>query len=477
MAGRFQNPFPQFADATPDVYSGGKLYFYATGTSTPLDTYTTKALAVANPNPVVLDSAGRPAVDIFLQDLEYKVVLKDSNDVTIRTADPVSHRDSLLVAKTLTCSGSPNGSVAGTAGSSSVLPDLCWDYTYSILYVCTTTGTSSTAVWTAINASSATPAVPPPQGRLTLTSATPVLAADVTAAATVYYTPYIGNLVPVYNGAIMSPTSFSELSLSLVASHAANTIYDVFVFSNAGVLTLVTGPAWSTSTAGAGARGTGAGTTQITRVQGLWTNAVSMTGRNGSTTYTVGANLGTYLGSIVIDGTQAQVSCHLAYGQVRRWAVWNAYNRRPIVLQAGDATANWTYTTATIRASNNAGDNQVRLFAGLPEETYKITFDQTVEGGSGSAAAQVLAYWRTGIGYNSTTAFSGQTNMQRVRVDGATSNVDILNRHTGRATYDAPPSLGVNVSTSLEITDSINNASVSYLGGNAVMLLRAEWMG
>src|ERR1035437_8902380 len=143
MAGRFIQPYPQFLDSTPNVYSGGGLYFYATGTSTPLNTYATKALSVANPNQVVLNSAGRPAVDIYLQDLEYKVILKDSVGNTIWTADPVSHRDHGLVGKTVNGSGSPNGAVAGTQGSATVIADTYWDYTNNILYICTTTGNAS----------------------------------------------------------------------------------------------------------------------------------------------------------------------------------------------------------------------------------------------------------------------------------------------------------------------------------------------
>lgn len=40
--------------------------------------------------------------------------------------------------------GNPNGSVAGTTYQ------FCWDTTNSILYLCTTSGTSSTAVWTKV---------------------------------------------------------------------------------------------------------------------------------------------------------------------------------------------------------------------------------------------------------------------------------------------------------------------------------------
>jgi hypothetical protein len=471
MAGRFINPYSQFMDSTPDVYSGGKLYFYAAGTSTPLNTYTTKALAVANPNPIVLNSAGRPAVDIFLQDLEYKVVLTDANDVTIWTADPVSHRDSMLVAKTLTGTGTPNGAVAGTAGSSSVLPDFYWDYTNLILYVCTTTGTSSTAVWTAINASAATAAVPPPQGRLCPTSATPVVASDSTNNS-VYYTPFVGNLIPVYNGTSMIPTTFSEISMALVASHAANTIYDIFVFSNNGVLTLASGPAWSTSTAGAGARGTGAGTTQLTRLQGLWVNAVSMTARNGSTTYTVGANLGTYVGSIAIGSGAGSISCLTAYGQSRRWDIWNAYNRQPTYLKAGDpADSTWIVNNASaIHAYNTSSANSITVFAGLPEETVKFELSGRASATLNTNQEMVV---RIGIGFNSTTTISGKVANHTLTTE-TVSNAITTNVSLNGARFFSPPWIGINVATALEGTNG-SDVNVTMYSGEDDMLLTAEY--
>jgi hypothetical protein len=469
MAGRFNNPFPQFFDSSPNVYSGGKLYFYASGTSTPLSTYTTKALAVANTNPVVLNSAGRPSTDIFLQDLEYKVVLKDVNDVVIWTADPVSHRDSALVAKTLTGNGSPNGAVAGTAGSASILPDFYWDYTNSVLYVCTATGTASTAVWTAVNASSATAAVPPPQGRLTPVSGASVISSDATSVTAIYYTPVVGNLVPIYNGASMIPTEFSELTLTLAASHALNTIYDVFVFSNSGVLTLATGPAWNTSTAGSGARGTGASTTQIARVKGLYVNAVSMTGRNGANTYTIGANLATYLGSIFIDGTAGQVTCHTSYGQSRKWGVWNAFNQRQILLKAGDATASWATATATWRQSRADATNFAMAFTGLADGTVTAMFEQYVTLAMGNNTPEA----NIGIGINSTTVLSGQ--LGGAMLSDNISGVFFMNANLVAKT-DLVPSLGANQFNMIEQAPTVS-ASSTYNGGSSKMRMDLSYPG
>jgi len=88
MAGRYFTPRSTALDASGDPEAGAKLYFYETGTSTPLDTYSDDGLTSANANPVVADSAGRFG-EIFLKDQDYKVVLKTSADVTVWTADPV----------------------------------------------------------------------------------------------------------------------------------------------------------------------------------------------------------------------------------------------------------------------------------------------------------------------------------------------------------------------------------------------------
>lgn len=47
--------------------------------------------------------------------------------------------------------GNPNGQLAGTAGSVNTNSQFSFDYTNGVLYICTTTGTSSTAVWSQPN--------------------------------------------------------------------------------------------------------------------------------------------------------------------------------------------------------------------------------------------------------------------------------------------------------------------------------------
>lgn len=90
MAARFVLPREQVFDANGHPLSGAKLYFYETGTTTPEDTFSESTLSTPNANPVIADSAGRFG-EIYLTAAQtYKVVLKDSADSTIWTADPVT---------------------------------------------------------------------------------------------------------------------------------------------------------------------------------------------------------------------------------------------------------------------------------------------------------------------------------------------------------------------------------------------------
>lgn len=80
----------QFFDNNGNPLSGGKLYTYVAGTTTPQVTYTTSAGNVAHSNPIVLDSAGRvPGGEIWLTFASYKFALYASTDVLIATYDNV----------------------------------------------------------------------------------------------------------------------------------------------------------------------------------------------------------------------------------------------------------------------------------------------------------------------------------------------------------------------------------------------------
>lgn len=81
----------QFFDNNGVILTGGKIFTYEAGTTTPLATYTSSTGNTAHTNPIVLDAAGRvPAGgEIWNQLRLYKFVLKTSADVTIATYDNV----------------------------------------------------------------------------------------------------------------------------------------------------------------------------------------------------------------------------------------------------------------------------------------------------------------------------------------------------------------------------------------------------
>lgn len=90
----------QFFDNAGNVLTGGKLYTYAAGTTTPQTTYTTSAGNVPWSNPIILDAAGRVSGsgEIWLSDgIQYKFILRDTNDVLIATYDNVNGINSNFV--------------------------------------------------------------------------------------------------------------------------------------------------------------------------------------------------------------------------------------------------------------------------------------------------------------------------------------------------------------------------------------------
>lgn len=315
-----------------------------------------------------------------------------------------------------------------------------------------------------------------PQGYLTLASDTVniVPSSDVTSATSVFYSPDTGNLCPIYNGTNTILQSFAQQTLTLVANHLASTIYDVFAFMNSGVFTIGTGPAWNNSGAGTGARGTGGGTTELQRTNGILTNKNIMTLRNGATTYSnIAAGQCTYLGSIFIDSVAGQITCHVSYGQSRKWGVWSAYNRRPIRLKAGDSTANWTIGTGP-RAANNNSANSLTTFTGLAEEQLDLKMIvHTRMQFSGSAQDSVT---EMGIGYNSTTAFSGIAGFlgyQTPTISGGTAQIEGNNV----ANFLAVPALGINTVTAVESLAATGGSTFSAFGTETHMLLSAQWRG
>lgn len=89
--------------------TGGLVYTYAAGTTTPEATYTTSAGNVAHTNPIVLNSAGRVASggEIWLTDgVSYKFFLQTSAAVTIATYDNITGNAGSIFTTLAASSGS-----------------------------------------------------------------------------------------------------------------------------------------------------------------------------------------------------------------------------------------------------------------------------------------------------------------------------------------------------------------------------------
>lgn len=373
------------------------------------------------------------------------VVYSDGTNVTF--ADDAQNQ-------TVTYNGNPNGNLAGSAGSASTRASRVINRATNEEYLCTTSGTASVAVW-----SKNLPYTFESQGYLTASSdaTSPILTADSIGATTIYYTAFRGNLMFLYNGVSFVPVTITggQLSLALSSSaQAANGIYDVIGFLDGTTPRIAFSPAWTTATAGSGTRGTGGGTPQLSRVNGILVNAVQQTVNNGSTTYIVAANRGTYLGSVLIDSSAGQVTCHVTYGQSRKFGVWNAYNRENIYLKGGDPTASWSDTVVGWRPSNNDSANNITAFTGLAEEKVGIEFSQSI---SPTNVTVTL-----GIGVNSTSSPSGYVAPYTIIF--------------GRAEYvSTVPFLGQNKYTSLE--RPLNNNGAILLGTETNMLLAVGYRG
>jgi hypothetical protein len=451
MTAHISKPFVHVEDSNGNPYVAAKLYVYDFGTTNLKTIYSNEGLSVSVTNPLTSNASG-DFDRVYIASGKYKLRAETAAAALIWEYDNI---DTSLTSGSGALAISAGGTSATTAAAAR-----------TALGAAAQTDVDDLASDIATINASLVSVISAPQGYLTPSTGIPVIATGVAAGTAVYYTPFVGKLVPIYSGSAMVITEFSELTLTLNANHTANNIFDCFVINDAGTVRLVTGPAWNAAGAGAGSRGSGAGTTELARTSGIWTNAVAMTARYGATTVAVDAFKGTYVGSIFMDTSNGQITCHTTYGQDRKFSIWNAYNRQRRVLRAGDATSSWFMNSVTVRASNNDGANRCIVFSGLAEEIYTCEFSQVTEPAAAAAASITIL----GIGLNSAVAASGT--LGKAGADAAGYYF------TSTARYTAPPSLGMNTLTALESVGTAAGASNQrFTGGEGNMLLQVEWRG
>lgn len=205
-------------------------------------------------------------------------------------------------------------------------------------------------------------------GRLTLTSATPVTTSDVIGATTLYFTPFHGNQVALFNGSSWVAYAFSQCSLSL-SGLAANTNYDIFLYDNAGTLTLEA-VAWTNNTTRA---------TALILQDGVYVKS--------------GATSRRYLGSIRTTATTGQTE-----DSAKKRLIFNEYHRFARKLSVIESTGQWTYSTNAWRSANNNNNNRVEVIIGNPGIFVSLNLMARATG-AGSGGAH-------GIGYDTTTSTS-----------------------------------------------------------------------
>lgn len=196
------------------------------------------------------------------------------------------------------------------------------------------------------------------------------------------------------------------------------------------------------------ARGTGAGTTELELLNGLWVNKNDIT--NGPL-----ARRGLYVGSILTDGN-SQANWHTggvgAGGTAAILGVWNAFNRMDVRGFIGDNANTWAWAAASYRPANGSPTIRATVVQGLREEF--LTADYKVYRNDGGSSGFI------GIGYNSTANWSGRPGYM-----GATS-VTL----EGSAWHATQP-FGAGYATPLERGDGTNVGT--FFGDNGGVLLQS----
>jgi hypothetical protein len=481
-------PVMQFLDGNGDPYSGGKLYTYAAGTTNNLATYTTYDLSgSANANPVILDANGRATV--YLQPKGYKFKLDNSSDVEQWVQDNVNGVP--IQADTVDITGTAGEALAkpnlvylsdgrgSRTGGKWYKADADFDYastgvtlgfatatiaqdaTGAIRLVGTLDGftsrtlgadqfvsgtagaitetktTSPRQVGRAMAADTILIAFAPARtdlflgpvagGRLTLEDGAPVATSDQTGATTIYYTPYMGNKISLYNTTttLWTVHEFAQVSHSL-SGETADKNWDVFAKSTNGVVSL-TVTEWTDDTNRA---------TNLVAQDGVYCKTGALDERY----------IGTYR-------TSSTGQCEDS--QSKRF-VWNAYNQIDRQLYKLPSANTWTYNEDIIRQAGNEATNKVEAVSGL--EGSAITVDNSVM--YSHSAAATTTFVAVGIGESATDTNATGCVMLASNPQVADS-IDFVSAHLKKH-----KAAGYHYYAMLEVVTEVSGQTTTFYGDN-----------
>ncbi len=229
-----------------------------------------------------------------------------------------------------------------------------------------------------------------PGGRLTTESGVPVSTSDRTAQSTLYYTPYVHNIINLWDGSQWKPITFAEHTVTggTLSGLTSGKPYDVFAYLSSGALAtelLV----WTNDTTRA---------TAVTLQDGRYCKSGDKTRLLLGTIYTTGT-------TTTEDSARNRLVCNV-YNVARRAVAWDSGN------------SSKSYTTAAYQSWNNsATDSLCRIFSAIPSNvSTSLTHEGFVSAG---------LYCRVGV-WNGTTVYDAWVYENYVGTYGKGTNVNLV---------------------------------------------------
>jgi hypothetical protein len=192
--------------------------------------------------------------------------------------------------------------------------------------------------------------------RLTIATNVPVY--DGSNGANVYWIPYKGCRVALYDGTRWALYVIPDAGYNIVTTSilTGSRVYDIYVYISGGVPTLGTS-IWSTNAV----------------------RASNLAYLNG-VPYCDGNNTHRYLGTIFTNGDGSVTDMPNS----RR--LWNYHNRVARKIGVTDSTANWTWASAAWHAANSNASNYIGLVTGVLEDcvimrVIAVSYNATTTGG------------------------------------------------------------------------------------------------
>lgn len=238
----------------------------------------------------------------------------------------------------------------------------------------------------------------------------------------------------------LSANATASGTVTLTFKLPAGKNVDVFAVFSAGLVQLRYGNLWTNDTTRADAITT-------SKFGGMAVNNAAI---NAGTAIAIAANYATLLGTIRTTATDGQTEDSVSHRYIS-----NYYNRIAKKLRVSDATASWTYTTATWRQVRAQTANRFEVVCCDPSITASLRAYAIIINSNATAVAAA-----TGIGIDSTTVNSGD-------MQGAGSVGTSLGQIPNSCTFENALAAGYHAINWLEI--SAATGTTTWLGNPAAL--------